>query len=48
MGRGWEAGYQWSARKQMQVLDKDLKEGRIDEAEYEIRKDQVERGSLLY
>jgi len=45
---GAGAGYELSARKQMKDLDNDLKEGRIEQAEYEIRKDQVERGSLIY
>ena len=45
---GAGAGYELSARKQMKDLDADLAAGRIDEAEYNIRKDQIERGSLVY
>ena len=45
---GTGAGYELSARNQMKVLDADLKAGRIDEKEYDIRKDQIERGSLVY
>ena len=45
---GAGAGYELSARKQIQDLDADLEAGRIDQAEYDIRKDQIERGSLVY
>ena len=45
---GTGAGYEMSARNQRKELDADLKAGRIDEKEYDIRKDQIERGSLVY
>lgn len=45
---GTGAGYEMSARQQMKELDADLKAGRIDQKEYDIRKNQVERGSLVY
>ena len=45
---GAGAGYEWSARMQMDKIDEDLKEGRIEQVEYDIRKDQIKRGSLLY
>jgi len=45
---GTGAGYELKARQQMDKLDEDLKKGRIDEKEYEIRKNQIERGSLVY
>lgn len=45
---GTGAGYELNARQQMKRLDDDLKAGRIDEKEYEIRKNQIERGSLVY
>jgi len=45
---GAGAGYELSARNQMENLDADLEAGRIDQAEYDIRKDQIERGSLVY
>lgn len=45
---GAGAGYELSARQQMKELDADLKEGRIDQKEYDIRRDQIERGSVVY
>ncbi len=45
---GTGAGYEMSARNQMKELNADLKAGRIDQKEYDIRKDQIERGSLVY
>lgn len=45
---GTGAGYELSARNQMKKLDADLKAERIDQKEYDIRKDQIERGSLVY
>ena len=45
---GTGAGYEMSARNQKKELDADLKAGRIDQKEYDIRKDQIERGSLVY
>ena len=45
---GAGAGYELSANKQIEKLDEDLKNGRIDQKEYEIRKDQIERGSIVY
>lgn len=45
---GAGAGYELNARKQMEQLNEDLKAGRINQQEYEIRKDQIERGSLVY
>lgn len=45
---GTGAGYELSARNQMKELNADLKAGRIDQQEYDIRKDQIERGSLVY
>ena len=45
---GAGAGYELRARQQMNKLDEDLKAGRIDQKEYEIRKSQIERGSIVY
>lgn len=45
---GTGAAYELNARKQIQRLDDDLKAGRINQAEYDIRKDQIEKGSLVY
>jgi len=36
------------SHRQMQRLDDGLKNGRIDQKEYDIRKDQMERGSIIY
>lgn len=45
---GTSAGYEYNAKRQLNKLDEDLKAGRIDKKEYEIRKSQIERGSLIY
>ncbi len=45
---GAGAGYELNARHQMQKLDEELKAGKINQAEYDIRKDQIRRGSLVY
>jgi hypothetical protein len=45
---GTGAGYEYNARKQMDRLEDDYKAGRITKEEYEIRKDQIERGSVVY
>lgn len=45
---GTGAGYEYNAKRQLNKLDDDLKAGRIDKKEYEIRKNQIERGSLVY
>lgn len=45
---GTGAGYELNAREQMKKLDDDLKSGRIDQKEYDIRKNQIERGSIVY
>lgn len=42
------AGYEVNAKAQMDRINKDLTEGRINQAEYDIRKDQIKRGSLVY
>lgn len=39
--------YEYSAHRQMQELDADYKAGRINKQEYDIRKNQIEKGSLL-
>jgi hypothetical protein len=39
--------YEYSANRQMQQLDADYKAGKIDQREYDIRKNQIEKGSLL-
>jgi hypothetical protein len=45
---GTATGYELKARQQMKSLDDDLKSGRIDQKEYDIRKSQIEKGSLVY
>ena len=44
---GAGAGYEIQAERQMKLLDEDLKSGKITKQEYDIRKNQIERGSLL-
>ncbi len=42
------AGYEINASRQMSRLQDDYKSGRIDRREYEIRKRQIEKGSIIY
>lgn len=44
---GAGAGYEIQAERQMRQLDDDLKSGKITQAEYDIRKDQIQKGSLI-
>ncbi|HBA89004.1 MAG TPA: hypothetical protein DCZ75_13790 [Geobacter sp.] len=39
--------YEYSAHRQLQQLESDYKAGRIDKKEYQIRKNQIEKGSIL-
>ena len=45
---GAGAGYEYNAKRQMDRLEDDLKAGRISSEEYQDRKRQIERGSLIY
>lgn len=45
---GAGAAYELNARQQLEKIEDDYKNGRIDQREYEIRKDQVRRGSIVY
>jgi hypothetical protein len=45
---GAGAGYEYQAKRQMDQLKEDREEGRITQEEYEIRKKQIERGSIIY
>ncbi len=45
---GTGAGYELQARKQMAKLDEDLNAGRINQHDYETRKDQIQKGSIFY
>jgi hypothetical protein len=40
-------GYEYHLKRQMNRVEEDFKEGRIDQREYEIRKDQIDRDSLI-
>ncbi len=40
-------GYEFHLKKQKDRIDADLKGGKIDQREYDIRKSQIERDSLL-
>jgi len=42
------AGYEIQAYRQMQKLEEDYKAERISRKEYESRKAQIEKGSILY
>lgn len=44
---GTGAGYEIQAERQMDQLNEDLKNGKISQQEYDIRKDQIRKGSLL-
>ena len=45
---GTGAGYEVQSKRQMDQLDDDLRSGRIERREYEQRKQQIERGSIIY
>jgi hypothetical protein len=42
------AGYEINAKRQMDRLEDDYRSERISRREYERRKDQLERGSIIY
>jgi hypothetical protein len=42
------AGYELNARSQMDRLEADYRNERISRREYEARKAQIERGSIIY
>ena len=44
---GAGAGYEIQAERQMNQLNEDLRTGKINQHEYDIRKDQIRKGSLL-
>lgn len=44
---GAGAGYEIQAERQMKQLEEDLQSGKITDEEFRIRKDQIEKGSLL-
>ena len=42
------AGYEVNANRQVDRITKDLTAGKIDQREFDIRKDQIKRMSLAY
>ncbi len=44
---GAGAGYEYHLDQQMKKVEADYEAGRIDQEEYEIRKDQIRRDSVL-
>jgi hypothetical protein len=40
-------GYEYVANREMKKIEQDYKDGKIDQREYEIRKDQIQRMSIL-
>ncbi|MBE0534683.1 MAG: hypothetical protein IH624_03375 [Phycisphaerae bacterium] len=40
-------GYEYVSNREMKRIEEDYNAGRIDQREYEIRKDQIERMSVL-
>ena len=40
-------GYEYNLERQMDRIEQDVKDGKIDQREYEIRKDQIERDSFI-
>jgi hypothetical protein len=45
---GTSAGYEINAHSQMSKLDADYKAEKISRKEYESRKSQIEKGSIIY
>ena len=45
---GAGGGYEYQSKRQMDRLEDDYRAGRINREEYQDRKQQIERGSLVY
>ena len=45
---GTSAGYEINAKSKMDQLEDDYKAERISRTEYEARKSQIEKGSIIY
>lgn len=45
---GTGAGYELRARQQMTKLEEDRNAGRINQHDYETRRDQIQQGSIFY
>ncbi len=44
---GAGGGYEYKAKQEMGLIKKELEDGKITQQEYEIRKDQIKRMSVL-
>jgi len=42
------AGYEYNSKRQMDRLEDDYRNERISRSEYERRKEQLDRGSIIY
>jgi hypothetical protein len=42
------AGYEIQAKRQMDRLEDDFRSGKINRREYDVRKRQIEKGSIIY
>lgn len=40
-------GYEYNLKRQKDRVEQDFKDGKIDQKEYEVRKDQIARDSFL-
>lgn len=40
-------GYEYVANREMKKIEEDYKDGKMDQKEFEIRKDQIQRMSIL-
>ena len=45
---GTSAGYEFNAKSKMDQLEDDYRNERISRQEYEARKSQIEKGSVVY
>ena len=45
---GTGGGYEYNAKRQMDKLEDDRRSGRISRDEYQDRKRQIEKGSIIY
>ncbi len=45
---GAGAAYEVRAKQQLDQIKRDLESGKIDQREFDIRKDQIQRGSVIY
>ena len=45
---GTGAGYELRARQQRNALEEDYRAGRISQHDYEVRRDQIGKGSIFY